>query len=1081
MLLMGASAALANAQGGVVAGGQATINQSNPSSIIVNQSTDRAIINWGGFDIGRGEAIQFVQPGSGSITLNRVNSGSASQINGAVSANGNLVIINPSGVIFGQGATVNVNGLIATTAGTNNNTFMAGGKLIFDQAGDPNATVSNAGAITAGQAGLVGLVAPNVINSGVITANLGRVHLASGDTATVDLYGDRLMEVAVSDNVTKQLVSNSGTITADGGTVALTAAAGSQIVNSLITNSGSLQAQSVGMKNGEIVIYAEGSHAVKHNIAANKDQKTGAGTILVQGTLDASGLKPGEHGGTIKVLGDEVAVLKDALLNASGDAGGGTVKVGGDFHGAGITPTALTTNVAADSSILANAITTGNGGDVTVWSDNKTLFAGNIQAKGGAQFGNGGFVETSGKQILSATGLVDASASHGTAGTWLLDPNDITIQAAGPDTNVSGNPDFTTTDDSAIVTTGSIETALNAGTSVTIHTGSGGGNSENGNITVNDSITKSSGVDATLTLEAANNIFINSSDIISTSNKLNITLDADHDASGSGAIAVWYSSLLSNGGNIILGGGANPLITAAVGSATHRHGVDIEVATLNAAGGNISILGNTTQSYANGIETYFPTIETSGSGTITLAGTSNAGGVATDLEYGTIHTTNGAISITGAALNGDLGAEGVYNYFQTISTINGNITINGSAGAGNFFYNTGIFLDTNAVITATGTGNISITGIGGNGTDSGDFPRGNDGIIITDNGGGINSIRVNSGNLSITGIGNGVGIHNTGILMPGGAVIDSTGSGSITLTGYGPNGAPGIVATNDYSSNPNVIGSGSMQGNINLITNSLITTNLGGITTTGNITFKPYTLGASVGVGTGAGTLSISDGLLGLTSYSSLTIGSSNTGNMDINSGITYTNPTIFQTGSGYNLTLSSQLSSSAPGNAFVLAPGGNFINHVGALALNMAGGGNWLIYSTNPARDTTGSLAYSFRRFSCVFNGACPPLGSGNGLLYADAAPPPPTIIPNTVVKISQGPAPILFQPNPILLDSFSESNFNSNNSSSIFVDDEKHTQTSSPKYADNAPRPAFHLNYSEMRLQIDPRLAKALALDVQ
>ena len=116
-------------------------------------------------------------------------------------ANGNIVLINPNGVLFAPGSTVDVNGLTATTSNVITANVMAGGKLQFTPGSNPNASVMNQGTITAAQAGLVGLVAPNVENSGVINANLGTVHLASGDSFTLDLYGDKLMEIGVSDAV----------------------------------------------------------------------------------------------------------------------------------------------------------------------------------------------------------------------------------------------------------------------------------------------------------------------------------------------------------------------------------------------------------------------------------------------------------------------------------------------------------------------------------------------------------------------------------------------------------------------------------------------------------------------------------------------------------------------------------------------------------------------------------------------------------------------------------------------------------------------------------------------------------------
>ena len=109
--------------------------------------------------------------------------------------------------------------------------------------------------------------------------------------------------------------------------------------------SGVIEAESIGSQNGQIVLYAEGSNAVPNNVAANKGQKQGTSEVLVSGTLDASGYGSGQTGGNISVLGDHVGILSGSLIDASGDAGGGTIKIGGDFHGQGTTPTALNTVV----------------------------------------------------------------------------------------------------------------------------------------------------------------------------------------------------------------------------------------------------------------------------------------------------------------------------------------------------------------------------------------------------------------------------------------------------------------------------------------------------------------------------------------------------------------------------------------------------------------------------------------------------------------------------------------------------------------------------------------------------------------
>jgi filamentous hemagglutinin family protein len=514
-----APSAHGNPSGGTIAAGSATIATSG-NTLNVDQSTQRAVIDWRSFNIAPSETTKFNQPSSSSVTLNRIDDPDPSQILGTLTANGNIILINPNGVFFGPGSKVDVNGLIATTANVSNSDFMSG-NMNFSTPGNPDASVVNEGTITAKDAGLVGLVAPNVANSGTINARLGSVALGSGDTFTMDMYGDGLINVGVSDAVKKQVISNSGTINAAGGTIQVTAAAGRKVVDSLVTISGKLNAPTAQQKDGRIIISAAGSNAVSNNVAADKGVKTGTSTVLVSGTLDASGYASGQTGGSIVVTGDNVGILSGAKIDASGSAGGGTIQIGGDFHGAGKTPTALHTIVQNDTVIAADAITTGNGGTVAVWADGSTVFDGSIEAKGGAQSGNGGYVETSGRQTLSMNGTVDASAANGDAGTWLMDPNNVTITNTAT-TNAGSAPNFSDTGSPANVNTADIPTALNGGTSVNVT--ASGSLAVNNNITEStyngtESLTLAAGTDITL----ANNISIAASG----SSKLNVTLDAD--------------------------------------------------------------------------------------------------------------------------------------------------------------------------------------------------------------------------------------------------------------------------------------------------------------------------------------------------------------------------------------------------------------------------------------------------------------------------------------------------------------------------------------------------------------------------
>jgi len=143
---------------------------------------------------------------------------------------------------------------------------------------------------------------------------------------------------------------------------------------------------------------------------------------VVSNTIDVSG----EKGGKIDVLGKTVGLI-DATLNASGLSAGGTVRVGGDYQGKGSIPNAITTVIDRNSKIRVNAIDSGDGGRAIVWSDGTTRYAGSIEAKGGKQSGNGGFVEVSGREKLGFTGSVDVSAAQGKMGNVLLDPDEIRI------------------------------------------------------------------------------------------------------------------------------------------------------------------------------------------------------------------------------------------------------------------------------------------------------------------------------------------------------------------------------------------------------------------------------------------------------------------------------------------------------------------------------------------------------------------------------------------------------------------------------------------------------------------------------
>nr|WP_320147447.1 YDG domain-containing protein [uncultured Anaeromusa sp.] len=418
-MLLNNTLVLANPTDGSVVAGKADI-ASKGATMTITQYTDKAAINWQSFNIASGEKVQFIQPGASSVALNRVVGNNASSIYGTLSANGQVFLVNPNGVLFAPGSQVNVGGLVASTRDITNANFLAG-KYAFN--GDSSAAVVNQGSITAAEGGYVALLGAQAKNNGIIVAKQGTVALGAGQAVTLDLAGDGFLNLAVDQAALQASVANSGVITADGGRVYLSAKAADTLAGTVVNNSGRIQAQRLRNENGVIIL----------------DGGTNGGAAN-SGSLDASGAVAGVSGGTVKVLGDKVSLTSTAALNASGDAGGGVILVGGNYQGSGAETQASSASVAAGASLKADALTNGDGGKVVVWAKGDTTFAGSISARGGSQSGNGGKVETSGKETLLFKGKVNTLAPKGKAGKLLLDPADFTIEADNTAIQANNDP-----------------------------------------------------------------------------------------------------------------------------------------------------------------------------------------------------------------------------------------------------------------------------------------------------------------------------------------------------------------------------------------------------------------------------------------------------------------------------------------------------------------------------------------------------------------------------------------------------------------------------------------------------------------
>jgi filamentous hemagglutinin family protein len=633
-------AAIAAPTGATVVAGQVQVTQPNAQTMLVSQGSDKAIINWRAFSIGAGESVVFQQPGSGSVALNRVTSSAPSEIFGRLSANGKVFLVNPNGVMFGKGASVDVGGLVASTLDIADDAFL-GGRYAFADGGGAGA-VRNEGNIAAAERGTIALLGAQVSNNGTVSARLGTVALAAGGKVSLDFNGDGLTRIVVDAARINALVENGGAVIADGGQVTMTARALGALADTVVRQGGIVQANTLVERDGRIML--DGGNT---------------GQVVVAGRVDASGLGAGERGGEVAVLGRDIVLSSQAGIDARGDAGGGTVLVGGDYHGANpLVPHAASTTMAAGATIRADALGSGDGGKVILWSDGATSAHGSLSASAGVQGGAGGTVETSGRKVDLAGIRVDTGSPRGRAGTWLIDPGDIEI-----DTQLAD----------------SISLALSTGSNVTVAT-SDADASGPGDILVNASITKSAGVDTTLLLEAENGIIVNSGVSIASfgsAGRLHVDFSADWDGQGGGAVRLMPgASILTNGGRFRIFGQNDAAEGQARGNADLADGVWLSGATID-----------TRRGQADG----------GSSGLISIRGAgavfeeSSAAGVGVRIDDSSLRTTTGGITISGTGgtvfdfdLDVERDTQGVAISLQDGAAITsgaGAIRITGTAGS----------------------------------------------------------------------------------------------------------------------------------------------------------------------------------------------------------------------------------------------------------------------------------------------------------------------------------------------------------------------------------------------------------------
>ncbi|HEU0202426.1 MAG TPA: filamentous hemagglutinin N-terminal domain-containing protein [Burkholderiaceae bacterium] len=841
---MACGPALAAPQGGQVAGGQAAITQSGAHTQ-VNQASQRAIINWQSFGLRAGESIDFNQPNAAAAILNRVTGHDASAIFGRMTANGQVFLVNPNGVLFGRGAEVNVGSLLATTSNIRDADFMAG-RLEFREPGRPGATVRNEGTITVAQGGFAALVAPQAANAGVITARLGKVALAAGDAFVLDLYGDALVNLVVDAATLSALtdangqplaarVDHTGNIFADGGRVELTAATVKRLVDNVINVSGAIRAHSLAEAGGVVSLRGD-AHT----------------RLEVAGSIDVAGRNA--RGGRIEATAGNVLLAAGAHLDASGDAGGGRVLIGGDWQGGGTLPNAHETRVERGARVDASARATGDGGTVVVWAQGDTRFEGAVAARGGALGGNGGQVEVSGKARLGFDGVVDAAAPQGRAGTLLLDPTNLVIDGAGGSDALPGKGpgDFT-------VKASALNLQLVQGTTVALQADQD--ITVNANAQIDGRVAIGGGASGVpgggLRFDAGRDIAVNGIVVLNDGAFL-ANAGRNFTQAGTGAIVtgagaleinaaagLQASNLLARGAvKLTSSSGAVSVANAISGSATERS-ASLEVRGRDGVtlGGGALVAGDTLlMASAGRVVTSAATLDAQGAVTLNGRGGVDAGGIVTPGAVTLIASEGDVLAQGVAGAAGSIGA-GTARAESLRITARGNVTLGGAAlGAGGLSIDgsggggrAGAVTFTGSVFAAGGiqaktTGNIALNGNAGL-SSGGALTLDSSGGAVSTAGGkvqaggkatlagatvdiGAGGVEVTSEqDLAITATGN---VNAAGVLATAGGTIDIASSG-------------GGVTVNDIATwRPGATGSGTLR--ITAGTDVLLAKALGGPT-----------------------------------------------------------------------------------------------------------------------------------------------------------------------------------------------------------------------------------------------------------
>ena len=366
----------------VVSHGQVSISQ-NGNITNINQGSDSGVINWDTFNVDTGATVNFIQPNTASWTLNNV-SLSYSDIKGTINANGNVILSNPHGILLHNGALIDVNSMILTTASLNKHDFINRNfSFSVDDANRYGAIINYGNIETDGP---VALLASGIENYGVIISHFGDVNLAAGGGYVVDLSGQGLFSVQITGDLVakardkdgkalKHAIHNSGQVIAKNGAAIISAKAANNVIDNLLNVNGMVRAKSAHMDGGKIVLNSHNGHTV------------------IGGELTVS--SDNGPAGTIEILGDEIIIKDTARVLADGKSGG-EIYVGGSDKGQGPLPNSKKVKVEDGALISAKGHENQQSGKIILWADDYLEMSGKLDTSVGLD----GFIETSSKKTL---------------------------------------------------------------------------------------------------------------------------------------------------------------------------------------------------------------------------------------------------------------------------------------------------------------------------------------------------------------------------------------------------------------------------------------------------------------------------------------------------------------------------------------------------------------------------------------------------------------------------------------------------------------------------------------------------------